>query len=324
MYIITGGAGFIGSALLWRLNRIGINDVIIVDNLGESSKWRNLAKTSYADYMHRDRFMDLVKRNALPWPVDGIAHFGACSSTTEKNADFLMENNFHYSRDLCRYALERDIRFINASSAATYGAGEHGFSDDPEIVPRLKPLNMYGYSKQLFDLWLLREKLADSVASLKFFNVYGPNEYHKGAMRSVAAKIFMEISHTGRATLFASNAQGLEDGEQKRDFVYVKDCVNLVAWLLLEETRLGGIRNVGSGRARTFNELARAVFKALGRTENIRFAPMPDSISRNYQNYTCADMSWLDAEQYPLTFADLEQGVEEYVQKYLATDDPYL
>lgn len=324
MIIITGGGGFIGSAVLWRLNQLGYTDIIVVDNLAETQKWRNLVKRTYVDYLHRDKFIDLVKKRALPWQIEAIIHLGACSSTTENNADFLMENNFHYSRDLCQFALENGIRFINASSAATYGAGENGFSNDLELISKLRPLNMYGYSKQLFDLWLLRENLLDQIISLKFFNVYGPNEYHKGNMRSVVAKVFDEINQTGQATLFASTLQGLSNGEQKRDFVYVKDCANLICWLLNDGKKINGICNVGTGHARTFKDLASAVFKTLNKPIDINYIAMPDTLSKNYQNFTCADMKWLEKTNYPDKFADIESGIKDYVCNYLAKSDNYL
>ena len=324
MIVITGGAGFVGSALLWRLNSLGLSELVVVDDLGKSEKWRNLVKRSYADYLHKDKFLDLVRRGALPWPVEGVVHLGARSATTETDAGFLMENNFHYSREICSYALENDIRFINASSAATYGAGEHGFSDSPETALRLRPLNMYGYSKQLFDLWLMRENLLDSVASLKFFNVYGPNEYHKGDMKSVVAKFYGQITRGGGASLFASNAPGIADGEQRRDFVYVKDAVDLVAWLLLDRPGACGLMNVGSGEARSFNDVARALFAALNKRENINYIPIPDNISANYQNFTQADMGWLKKAGYPEKFRSLEEGVADYALNYLAAPDPYL
>lgn len=324
MIAITGGAGFIGSALLWRLNELGMSELVVVDNLGATEKWRNLVKRSYADYMRKDRFIELARKNALPWPLEGIVHLGARSSTTETDADFLMENNFHYSRDLCAFALENDIRFINASSAATYGAGERGFSDDRALLSSLRPLNMYGYSKHLFDLWASRENLLDSIASLKFFNVYGPNEYHKGPMKSVAAKLFREIGEEGRASLFASNTPEIADGEQKRDFVYIKDAVDLIAWLLLDRPDVNGVLNVGSGDANTFNDVARAMFKALGKEENINYIPMPENIAAKYQNYTRADMGWLASAGYDKKFRSLEEGIEDYAREYLTRDDPYL
>ncbi len=323
MIIVTGAAGFIGSVFLWQLNMQGIDDILVVDNLSSSEKWRNLVKRRYIDYMHRDRFRELIEHGRLPMSVSAIVHLGACSSTTERDCDFLMENNFHYSRAICRYALDAGIRLILASSAATYGNGSLGFSDDPENIPHLKPLNMYGYSKQLMDLWLLREGVAEEVASLKFFNVYGPNEYHKGSMRSVVAKAYDEIEKTGRLALFGSTVAGLEDGEQKRDFVYVKDCTALMAWLLAQP-KIGGIHNVGTGSARSFNDLGRAVFSALDRPAAIDYVPMPEHLVPNYQSYTCADMSWLDSLDCPVEFVSIEQGVKDYVQNYLKTDDRYV
>jgi len=323
MYVITGGAGFIGSVLLWQLNHMYLDEIVVVDNLASSEKWRNLVKRRYVDYLHRDRFYDMLRRDALPWKISAVVHLGACSSTTERDADFLMENNFHYSRDLCRYALDKGARFINASSAATYGDGSLGFSDDPALIPRLAPLNMYGYSKQLFDLWLLREKLCGEVVSLKFFNVYGPNEYHKGDMQSVVVKAHRQIREHGRLALFKSDVPGLADGEQKRDFVYVKDCTALMAWLL-ERGDVNGIHNVGTGTARSFNELGRAVFAALGRECRIDYVDMPETLRSKYQNYTRADMGWLARVDCPLSFTPLEEGAADYVCNYLEKKDSYL
>lgn len=323
MLVVTGGAGFLGSALLWQLNSRGVDEIIVVDNLGQSQKWRNLVKRKYVDYMHRDQFINLARENSLPWKVEAIVHMGACSSTTESDSDFLMENNFHYSRDLCEYALEHGARFIYASSAATYGAGERGFSDDPAIIPLLRPLNMYGYSKQLFDLWLLRNNLADSVCGLKFFNIYGPNEYHKGSMASVALHAFRQIKECGRVRLFESNTPSLENGAQQRDFTYVKDCARLMDWLL-ENPRVNGIRNVGTGHAASFRQLAEAVFEAMGMRTEIEYIPIPEEISRNYQNFTEADMGWLESLDYGTEFMPLEAGVADYVRGYLQKDDPWL
>lgn len=323
MLIVTGGAGFLGSAMLWKLNSLGNDEIVIVDNLRDSQKWRNLVKRKYVDYLQRDEFIELVRNNNLPWKVDGIIHMGACSSTTETDADFLMRNNFHFSRDLCRFALEKGARFINASSAATYGAGEHGFYDDPAIIPYLRPLNMYGYSKQLFDLWLLRENLEQSVVSLKFFNIYGPNEYHKGPMASVVFKAFGQIRDTGKVRLFASNTPSIADGEQRRDFTYVKDCVNLMQWLL-DNSGINGIHNVGTGGAASFNQLAGEIFRAMGKPAHIEYIPMPAQISANYQNFTQADMSWLKNLAYPHSFMDIGTGVKDYICGYLEERDHYL
>lgn len=324
MHVITGGAGFIGSALMWQLNNLGIDNIIVVDSLDCGEKWRNLVKRRFVDYIHKDKFRQMAVRDKLPFTLDSLTHLGACSSTTEANADFLMENNFHYSQIMCQCALRHNARFINASSAATYGSGENGFSDDPVLTPRLRPLNMYGYSKQLFDLWLLRENLAGNVASLKFFNVYGPNEYHKGPMASVAYKLFNEISATGRASLFASEKPGIANGGQKRDFVYVKDCVELLAWLMLDGRSICGIRNVGTGHAATFMAVAEAVFAALDKTPQIDWIPMPRAIAGNYQYFTEADMSWLKEYAYPGAMLGIEHGIADYARNYLATCDKYL
>ncbi|WP_297226976.1 ADP-glyceromanno-heptose 6-epimerase [uncultured Desulfovibrio sp.] len=323
MYIITGGAGFIGSAMLWQLNQQGIDDVVLVDHLGTDDKWRNLVKLTYADYIHRERFRDLLQRDALPWKVEAIIHLGACSDTTEADGDFLMENNFQFSRDICRYALDKGARFIQASSAATYGDGSLGFSDDPDLLPKLRPLNLYAYSKHLLDLWLVRHGLDKEVASLKFFNVYGPNEYHKGEMRSVVCKAYKQITKHGDLELFRSTSPEISDGEQKRDFVYVKDCTALMSWLL-ENRNVNGIHNVGTGRARSFNDLGRAVFSAMQRSCRITYVDMPRMLHGKYQNFTQADMNWLDKVGCPLKMTSLEDGVTDFVQNYLSQPDPYL
>ncbi len=324
MYIVTGGAGFIGSAVVWRLNQMGVTNIVVVDNLAESEKWKNLVNRRYEDYVHRDAFIKMVRSGVLPWSVKAIVHMGACSSTTERNADFLMENNFHYSRDLCLYALSKGIRFINASSGATYGDGRLGFSDSLETMAKLAPLNMYGYSKLLFDRWAQRAGVLDKIASLRFFNVYGPNEYHKGDMKSVICKAFEQIKEFGCIRLFASDRPEYPDGGQMRDFVYVKDCVAVQAWLL-EHPDVNGIFNVGSGKARTWNDLANAVFSALGKEPDIRYVEMPSYLKGKYQYFTQADISRLSGCGYPINkFHSLEDGVQDYVCRYLAQSDQYL
>lgn len=323
MYVITGGAGFLGSAMVWQLNQRGVDNCIIVDSLGRDEKWKNLVNRRYADYIHKDIFMDMVRRDAVPFAITAVVHMGACSATTELDADYLMENNFHYSRDLCVYALQKGARFINASSAATYGDGQQGFSAQGDALLSLKPLNMYGYSKHLFDLWLLRQGLEQQVASLKFFNVYGPNEYHKADMRSVVCKAYEQILQTGQLRLFRSNSPCYADGGQMRDFVYVKDCTALLDWLLLNPA-YNGIHNVGTGMARSWNDLAAAVFFAMGREVCIEYMDMPELLRAKYQNFTQADMTWLDQCACPVCWHGLEDGVTEYVQQYLAQDDMYL
>lgn len=324
MFIVTGGAGFIGSAIIWELNRRGVDDILVVDNLASTEKWKNLVRLKYSDYMHRDAFIEQVRGAGLKGlGVEGVIHMGACSSTTEKDADFLMRNNFHFTRDLCWAALDAGARFITASSAATYGDGSLGFSDSLELMPKLRPLNMYGYSKQLFDLLALRGGILDNIVSLKFFNVYGPNEYHKGSMQSVVIKAHRQIRERGGLALFKSDVPGLADGEQKRDFVYVKDCTALMAWLL-ERGDVNGIHNVGTGAARSFNELGRAVFAALGRECRIDYVDMPETLRGKYQNYTRADMGWLARVDCPLGFTSLEEGAADYVRNYLEKEDSYL
>ncbi len=323
MYIVTGGAGFIGSAMVWRLNQAGITDIMVVDNLGSSEKWKNLVNRRYTRYAHRSDFLEMLRANTLGGTVEAIVHMGACSSTTEKNADFLMANNTAFTIELCKFALDHGARFINASSAATYGDGSQGFLDSTEATWRLKPLNMYGYSKHLFDLWLLDNNLTGRVASLKFFNVYGPNEYHKGDMRSVACKAFDEIRSTGRLRLFRSNTPDYVDGGQMRDFVYVKDCVELMFWML-ENPAVNGILNVGTGTAQSWNSLAQALFATMGKEPQIEYVDMPETLKGKYQNFTQADMAWMREKNCPVHFATLEQGIADYVGNYLAQDDPYL
>ena len=232
MIIVTGGAGFIGSAFIWKLNEEGIDDILIVDELGESDKWKNLVNRRYVEYIHKDAFLRMIRNDQMPFTPRAIIHMGACSSTTERDADYLMDNNYHYTCRLAEWALPKNIRFIYASSAATYGDGSRGFSDDSSVTPTLRPMNMYGYSKQIFDLWVLRQQVENQVVGIKFFNVFGPNEYHKGDMRSVVHKAFEQIRDTGKVRLFKSHKPEYTDGGQMRDFVYVKDCVDVMWWLL--------------------------------------------------------------------------------------------
>lgn len=323
MFIVTGGAGFIGSATIWELNRRGIDNILVIDHLASTEKWKNLVGLRYRDYIERDTFIASVREGKFPQGVRAVIHMGACSSTTERNADFLMENNFHYSRDLCKAALENHARFVNASSAATYGDGSLGFSDSLKVLPQLRPLNMYGYTKQLFDLWALRNSLFDRIVSLKFFNVYGPNEYHKDNMRSVVCKAVPEILASGALRLFKSDRENYPDGGQMRDFVYVKDCATLIA-NLAESSKLNGVLNVGTGKARTWNDLAKAVFSALNKEPCIEYVDMPEILRGKYQYFTEADMSWRERNTFPVHFRSLEEGVADYVRAYLTQPNPYL
>lgn len=323
MYIVTGGAGFIGSAMVWKLNRMGIDDILVVDNLSTSDKWNNLVGLRYQDYLHRDQFLKFILEGDDPFETEAVIHMGACSSTTEQDADFLMENNYRYTQHVCRFCVEHDARFINASSAATYGNGEFGFNDAHDGIDRLRPLNMYGYSKQLFDIWAKDAGILDQIVCLKFFNVYGPNEYHKDDMKSVICKAHAQILETGKLKLFKSYREEYPDGGQKRDFVYIKDCVDIMAWFL-ENRDKGGIFNVGTGTARTWNDLANSVFAALGKEPVIEYIPMPEVIRDKYQYFTQADMDKLKAAGYDGEMTSLEDGVKDYVQNYLDKDDPYL
>ena len=320
MIVVTGGAGFIGSAVVWKLNNEGIDDILIVDNLGFSDKWRNLVDRRYAEYLHKDRFRTMVLEDRVPFPVEGIIHLGACSSTTERDAEYLMENNYRYSRILAEWAVKKGLRFVYASSAATYGDGSCGFADDDRTSRTLHPINMYGYSKQLFDLWVLKNQLERTLVGIKFFNVFGPNEYHKGDMRSVVHKSFGQIMETGKVRLFKSHRPHYGDGGQQRDFVYVKDCVDAL-WWLYEQRSVAGIFNLGTGCARTWNDLVRAVFSALNRDACIEYIDMPEAIRNQYQYYTEASMNKLREVGYSPPFQSLEESVSDYVTNYLIPGD---
>ena len=285
MIIVTGGAGLIGSAVVWKLNELGREDIVIVDHLGSGDKWRNLAALRFRDYVEKDRFLALLEGPMDSEPVEAIIHLGACSSTTERDASYLVDNNFEYSKRLAIFAMKRGARFIYASSAATYGDGSLGFSDDEDMLSRLRPLNAYGYSKQLFDLWLQRNGFLGKVVGLKYFNVFGPNEHHKGEMRSVVLKAFEQIVESGGMTLFRSHHHDYNDGEQLRDFVYVKDAADMTLFFL-ESTFANGIYNIGTGTARSWNDLASALFSALGRQANLSYIDMPEQIRSRYQYYT--------------------------------------
>jgi len=323
MIVVTGGAGFIGSAFVWKLNTEGIDEVIIVDRLGCSKKWKNLVNRRYADFLHKDTFLRMILEDRVPFPVEAIVHMGACSSTTEADADYLMENNFHYTCRVTEWAMKHGVRLIYASSAATYGDGSQGFDDDEGRIKDLRPINMYGYSKQLFDQWSLRHGIQKQVAGIKFFNVFGPNEYHKGDMSSVIYKACQQIRETGRVRLFKSHRPDYGDGEQKRDFVYVKDCVE-VLWWLMEHREVNGIFNLGTSKSRSWNDLIAAVFAALGREKQIDYIPMPENLQAQYQYYTEAKMDKLQARGCPVAFQSLEDSVHDYVVNYLSCGEACL
>jgi ADP-L-glycero-D-manno-heptose 6-epimerase len=316
MFIVTGGAGFIGSAFITKLNEKGIDQILVVDELEQSDKWKNLRSKSFLDFIHKNSFIQKIEAGQKIPGLQGIIHMGACSSTTEKNVDFLMENNYRYTATLAAYALDRKVRFVYASSAATYGDGAFGYADDEQTANKLQPLNPYGFSKQIFDLFVLRSDLESKMAGIKFFNVYGPNEAHKGDMRSMVLKAYEQVKTTGTVKLFKSYRPDYKDGEQKRDFIYIKDCTEVMYWLLTNP-RVNGIFNLGTGAARTWNDLARAVFSALGKTPSIDYIEMPLPLRDQYQYFTEAKMAKLKAAGCPVAFTSLEEGVKDYVCNYL-------
>jgi len=323
MIVVTGGAGFIGSAFVWKLNSEGIDEIVIVDRLGTSEKWKNLVNRRYVDFFHKDDFLKMICEDTISFNVEAIIHMGACSSTTERDCDYLMENNYRYSRRLAEWAVKKDIRFIYASSAATYGDGTLGFSDDDHVTKTLRPINMYGYSKQLFDLWVLKNQFERIVTGIKFYNVFGPNEYHKGDMRSVIHKSFGQIAETGKVRLFKSHRAEYGDGEQERDFVYVKDCVDIL-WWFLQNQNVAGIYNLGTGQARTWNDLVGAVFSAMGREPEIEYIDMPEAIQPQYQYFTEARMDKLRSAGNTRPFQSLEESVADYVVNYLENNEQHL
>lgn len=324
MILITGGAGFIGSVLAKQLNALGHTDLVIVDKLEDSIKWKNLRGIKYLDYIHADELFngdydDLIAQTDL------IFHMGACSSTTEKNMDFLMKNNVAYSQALFRFAATKNIPFIYASSAATYGAGEFGYNDNHEGISQLMPLNPYGYSKQLVDEWILKEEVKpDHWFGLKFFNVFGPNEYHKEEMRSLVHKSFEQIKSSGKVKLFKSHRPEFKDGEQLRDFIYVKDVVGAMIELAdPEKAEHSGIYNLGTGVARSFLDLTKATFKSMGIAPNIEFIDMPEALRGQYQYYTQAEVAKLMSVLPGFEFTSLEAGISDYVQNYLMKANPH-
>lgn len=316
MIILTGGCGFIGSNVLAHLNSLGQNDIIVVDRLGNSSeKWKNLQGKSFRDYVHKDQFISRLQAGGFD-KLEAVIHLGACSSTTEQDADYLYNNNYQYSKDLADYCFINGIRFIYASSAATYGAGEYGY-DDQATTDRLRPLNMYGFSKHLFDQYLAKTGGFQKAVGLKFFNVYGPNEAHKGRMASMVFHSYKQIVAERRVKLFKSYRPDYRDGEQKRDFVYVKDCARIIAELL--QNSVCGLYNLGSGTARSWNDLAAAVFKALSLPVNIEYIDMPEDLRGQYQYFTEAKMEKLQAAFPEITSTRLEDGIKDYVTNYLRT-----
>lgn len=313
--VVTGGAGFIGSCAIRHLNDKGIKNIIVADDLGKTEKWKNLVGKSFSDVIPKQQLFAWLEGRQSQ--IEAFIHLGACSNTVETDAGYLLENNYKFSVRLCEYAMENNHRFIYASSAATYGDGSLGFCDDEERMESLQPLNMYGYSKQLFDLWLKNEGLLDKVVGLKYFNVFGPNELHKKRMASAITHLLPTALNEGVVRLFKSSEPGrFKDGDQKRDFIYVKDAVRMSCAFL--ENDATGIYNIGSGVAGSWNTVARSVFKAINKPVNIQYIDMPSDLLGKYQNYTCADMSKIRktlgqaADCMPL-----EEAVVDYVSNYL-------
>jgi len=318
--LVTGGAGFIGSALIWELNRRGCENILVSDRLCTDEKWKNLVPLRFHDYIDGIDLENKVR--SAPETLgkfDVVFHLGACSATTEKDADYLMRNNYEFTKILAEWSLTKNTRFVYASSAATYGDGALGMDDQMVDLHRLRPLNMYGYSKHLFDLHAQRTGMLRRIVGMKYFNVYGPNEDHKADMRSVVHKAYGQILQTDKVQLFKSNRPDFKDGEQMRDFLYVKDAIRMTLHLA-SEPLASGLYNLGSGQAQTWVQLVQAIFAALGRAPNIEFVEMPEHLKSKYQYYTCADVSKLIKSGYKQPLFTLADAVRDYVQGYLIGD----
>jgi ADP-L-glycero-D-manno-heptose 6-epimerase len=318
LIVITGAAGMIGSGVVRHLNDQGNHQLLLVDDLKQGLKWKNLVGKQFVDLISKNHLLDWLKGNENV--VDAIIHLGACSDTVETNGDYLLENNYRYTIKLAEWALSFGKRFIYASSAATYGDGKKGFQDDEERIEELAPLNLYAFSKQLVDLWMKREKAFGKVVGLKYFNVFGPNEYHKGRMASMVLKMAHKAQEEGVIQLYKSNEERFGDGDQCRDFIYVKDAVAMTCRFLEPEHRsLSGLFNVGQGQVTTWNQLAKALFKALKKPARIDYIDMPGELSKQYQNYTCAEMGKLHA-LFPTQSTPIVDAVQDYVCNYLLQD----
>jgi ADP-L-glycero-D-manno-heptose 6-epimerase len=315
--VVTGGAGLIGSAIVWELNRRGLEDILLVDRLDSTEKWKNLVPLRYADYIDADTFLAATGTGAGLADVGTVFHLGACSATTERDAGYLMRNNYEFTKTLASWAVQRGARFVYASSAATYGGLEKNLSDSLDLR-ELRPLNAYAYSKQLFDLYAQRQGWLDRICGIKYFNVFGPNEDHKGDMRSVVHKAYRQIAETGGATLFKSYRAEFKDGEQERDFLYVKDAAAMTVHLAQADAT--GIFNVGSGETHTWLELVRPIFAALRVPERITFVDMPESLRGKYQYSTCAYVERLRASGYTSPVTSLNEAVGDYVTNYLVPE----
>jgi ADP-L-glycero-D-manno-heptose 6-epimerase len=324
--ILTGGTGFIGSAMLWQLNQRGIRDILIVDRFDKGSKWLNLRKRLYNDVIDPEYFLSHIQDFFTQNSINLCIHLGAISDTTETDVDKLFHNNVHFSQALCLACEKAKVPFIYASSAATYGLGEQGFTTTPSNLEQLRPINPYGYSKFVFDIWINQQKLSIPWYGFKFFNVYGPQEYHKGSQASVAFHAFNQITKTDTLKLFKSYRDDIAHGEQKRDFVYIKDVVSILEHVIQNTHALpSGIYNLGTGKARSFLNLAEAMFAAMQKQINIDWIAMPEELKNQYQYFTEAPMEEAFAKlNYHKPMHTLENGVADYIHKYLATADPFL
>lgn len=317
--LVTGGAGFIGSALVHALNQRGFENIFIVDFFDEEEKWKNLRALRFDDCLPADRFLNNIEKDPNCYgKISAVFHLGACSSTMEKDVSYLLENNYRYSLRLAEWALSRQSRFVYASSAATYGDGSRGLDDKNEDIAIYRPLNPYGYSKQLFDMHAHKRGLLKNMIGIKYFNVFGPNEYHKGDMRSLVCKAYDQVKNTGNIRLFKSYHPEYQDGEQKRDFVYIRDAVDMTLHLANSSTA-AGLFNVGGGVARSWLDLAKAIFSAMELAPNIHFIEMPETMRPQYQYYTLADISKIRSTGYSRSTTSLEDAIREYVTMYLTS-----
>lgn len=314
--IVTGAAGFIGSAVVRHLNDLGYHRLLLVDDIEKTEKWKNLLGKRFYDFISKHALFSWLDQRASE--VAGIIHLGACSDTLETDGDYLMENNFRYTQRLAQIALKNEIRFIYASSAATYGDGSAGFSDDIDLLEELRPLNLYGFSKHLFDLWAKEQGILNQIVGLKYFNVFGPNENHKGHMASMVYKMLPKVTVEGVVHLFkSSEPDRFADGDQCRDFIYVKDVAEMTCRFLFNNNN--GIFNIGRGAPTTWNQLASALFEAAGKEKNIKYIEMPQQLKKQYQNYTCADMTRY-LKKHQASLFSIEDAVKDYVQGYLLQD----
>ncbi len=312
MIVVTGAAGFIGSCLLWELNKRDLKDIVVVDEAKFEKNCPNLSNKKFKQFIDKDSFLELAKNRSLA-DIEVIFHLGACSSTTLNDRDFFMKNNLEYSKVLAEFSIEKNVRFIYASSAATYGDGQAGFSDENKVTLKLKPLNFYGQSKHLFDLWILEKGWDKKVVGLKYFNVFGPNEYHKDDMMSLVAKSYETVARERKMRLFKSHRKDYKDGEQKRDFIYVFDALKATLFFW-DNPQISGIFNVGTGKARSWNDLANALFRALNIKANIEYFDMPPNLVNKYQYFTQADTRKLKKSGFDCKFTSLEDAIKDYTK----------